>query len=82
SEQLYDETDHLNRVHQIKTEEFDFKTLKRLQRKAYLMFFMTRFRFLRMLPKLFRVRSSLKYLRAIERNFLPAFLQRQASRIN
>lgn len=82
NEHLYDEADHLNRVHRIKTDEFDFKTLKSLQRKAYLMFFMTRFRFLKMLPKLFRVRSSLKYLRAIERNFLPAFMQRQASRIN
>jgi anaerobic magnesium-protoporphyrin IX monomethyl ester cyclase len=82
AEQLYDETDHLNRVHRIRTREFDFKTLKRLQRKAYILFFLTRFRFVRMLPKLLRLRSSLKYLRAIERNLLPAFLRREASRIN
>jgi radical SAM superfamily enzyme YgiQ (UPF0313 family) len=79
---LYDKTGHLNTVHQIRTDEFDFETLKKLQRKAYFLFFMTRLRFLRMLPKLFHVRSSLKYLRAIERNFLPGFLQRQTSRIN
>lgn len=81
-EQLYDQTDHLNRVHRIRTREFDFKTLKRLQRKAYTMFFLTRWRFLRMLPKLFALRSSLKYVRAIERNLLPSFLQRQSSRVN
>jgi len=82
AEQLYDETDHLNRVHRIRTRDFDFQTLKRLQRKAYILFFLTRFRFVRMLPKLLRLRSSLKYLRAIERNLLPAFLRREASRIN
>ncbi|MFZ0430445.1 MAG: radical SAM protein [Acidobacteriota bacterium] len=79
---LFDQADHLNRVHRIRTDEFDFRTLKRLQRKAYTMFFLTRFRFVRMLPKLFALRSSLKYLRAIERNLLPGFLQRQSSRIN
>ncbi|MEJ2079071.1 MAG: radical SAM protein [Acidobacteriota bacterium] len=81
-ERLYDQTDHLNRVHRIRTNEFDFKTLKKLQRKAYTMFFLTRFRFIRMLPKLFALRSSLKYVRAIERNLLPGFLQRQSSRVN
>jgi radical SAM superfamily enzyme YgiQ (UPF0313 family) len=82
AERMYDDTDHLNQVHQIRTGDFDFKVLKKLQRKAYIMFFLTRFRFIKMLPKLFRVRSSIKYLRAIERHFLPGFLQRQASRIN
>ena len=81
-EELYDETQHVERVHRIRTEEFDFKKLKELQRKAYLMFFLSRFRFIKMLPKLFRVRSSLKYLRAIERNLLPSFMRREASRIN
>lgn len=81
-EQLYDQTDHLNRVHRIRTGDFDFRTLKRLQRKAYVKFFLTRFRFVRMLPKLFQIRSSMKYVRAIERNLLPTFLQREASRVN
>ena len=81
-QRLYDQTDHLNRVHRIRTEEFDFRTLKRMQRKAYTMFFLTRLRFIRMLPKLFALRSSLKYVRAIERNLLPSFLQRQSSRVN
>lgn len=84
-EQLYDASaieTHLHQVPRIRTSEFDFKTLKSLQRRAYFLFFLTRFRFLRMLPKLFRVRSSMKYLRAIERNFLPGFLQKEVSRIN
>lgn len=84
-ERLYDpdeEEEHLNHVHRIKTQEFDFRTLKRLQRKAYFLFFLSRFRFVRMLPRLMSVRSSMKYLRALERNFLPEFLQRQTSRIN
>ncbi len=82
---LYDanrETDHLHEVAKIRTNDFDFGTLKRMQRKAYLLFFLTRFRFLRMLPKLLSVRSSKKYLKAIERNFLPQFLSNEASRVN
>lgn len=75
-------TDHLHEVAKIKTEDFDFQTLKRLQRKAYLMFFLTRFRFLKMLPKLLSIRSSKKYLKAIERNFLPESMQSDASRVN
>ncbi len=82
---LYDAnraTDHLHEVAKIRTDDFDFDTLKRLQRKAYLMFFLTKFRFMRMLPKLVSIRSSRKYLKAIERNFLPGFLQGEASRVN
>ncbi len=84
---LYDanrETDHLHEVAMIKTNDFDFGTLKALQRRAYLSFFLTRFRFVRMLPKLMSIRSSKKYLKAIERNFMPRFLAResQASRVN
>jgi radical SAM superfamily enzyme YgiQ (UPF0313 family) len=74
--------DHLHEVAKIRTDDFDFDTLKKLQRRAYLMFFMTRLRFLRMLPKLFSIRSSKKYLKAIERNFAPSFLQKDASRVN
>jgi anaerobic magnesium-protoporphyrin IX monomethyl ester cyclase len=65
----------------IKTEDFDFKTLKKLQRKAYLTFFFSRYRLLRMLPRLLSVNSSMKYLRAIERNFL-AYGGAKTTRIN
>jgi radical SAM superfamily enzyme YgiQ (UPF0313 family) len=81
-EQLYDPTDQFSLVPQIRTSEFDLKTLKKLQRSAYVKFFLTRFRFIKMLPKLFRLRSSLKYLRAIERNLLPEAMRRETSRIN
>ncbi len=52
---------------QLRTEQFDFMTLKKLQRKAYVMFFLTRSRFLRLLPRLLNVKSSWKYLKAIGR---------------
>lgn len=81
-EELYDEIDPVHQIPRVRTSDFDFHTLKRMQRKAYLHFFLSRFRFLRMLPKLFQIRSSLKYLRAIERHFLPGFLRREASRVN
>jgi radical SAM superfamily enzyme YgiQ (UPF0313 family) len=68
--------DHLHEVARIRSDEFDFQTLRRMQRKAYAMFFLSRFRFIRMLPRLFNVRSGMKYLKALERNFLPEFLQR------
>ncbi|HRR25964.1 MAG TPA: hypothetical protein P5300_04630, partial [Acidobacteriota bacterium] len=71
-----------NLVHRIRTDEFDFRRLKQIQREAYLRFFLSRRRFVRMLPKLFSVRSSMKYLRAIERNLLPMALQRSSSRVN
>jgi hypothetical protein len=75
-------TDHLHEVAKIKTPDFDFDVLKRLQREAYLKFFLTRFRFFRMLPKLFSMRSSKKYLKAIERNFLPQRSAEGSSRVN
>lgn len=65
----------------IKSPNFDFATLKRLQRKAYFTFFISKFRFIRMLPKLFNIHSAMKYLRAIERNFL-AYGGDASSRIN
>jgi len=82
---MYDEgaeVDNLRGVIRIETPDFDFKTLKRLQRKAYMMFFLTRLRFLKMLPKLFSLRSSKRYLRAIERNFLPEALVGPNTRAN
>jgi anaerobic magnesium-protoporphyrin IX monomethyl ester cyclase len=67
--------------HNIRTEELDFAKLKKLQRKAYFMFFMTRYRFLRMIPRLLNVNSSKKYLKAIERNFL-AYGGARTTRVN
>ena len=78
----YDPANPLNDVIRITTDDFDFKQLKRVQRKAYLMFFLTRFRFIKMLPKLFSLRSSRKYLKAIERNFLPESMLGDATRVN
>ncbi len=82
---MYDEAaevDNLRGVIRIETPDFDFKTLKRLQRRAYIMFFLTRFRFVKMLPKLFSLKSSKRYLRAIERNFLPEALVGPNTRAN
>ncbi|MDA2933723.1 B12-binding domain-containing radical SAM protein [Acidobacteria bacterium AH-259-D05] len=82
---LYDRSytpDLLHEVVRIKTPDFDFKTLKRLQRKGYMMFFLTRFRFVKMLPKLLNFRSSKRYIKAIERHFFPEFITGAASRTN
>ncbi len=82
---MYDknqQVDSLREIIRIETPDFDFKRLKRLQRKAYMMFFLTRLRFIRMLPKLFSLRSSKRYLRAIERNFLPEALVGTNTRAN
>lgn len=76
------EPDLLHEVVRIETPEFDFKILKRLQRKAYLMFFLSRFRFIRLLPQLLNLRTSKKYIKAIERNFLPEFVTGPSSRAN
>ncbi|MBI4457061.1 MAG: cobalamin B12-binding domain-containing protein [Acidobacteria bacterium] len=70
---LYDPDEvarHGKKVVTIKSEHFDFFTLKKLQQRAYLSFFLSKGRFLRMLPKLINLSSSRKYLKAIERNFL------------
>ena len=70
---LYDPDEvsrHGSKVVTIKSEHFDFYALKRLQQRAYFSFFLSKGRFLRMLPKLFHLSSSKKYLKAIERNFL------------
>lgn len=70
---LYDPDEvarHGRKVVTIKSEHFDFFALKRLQQRAYISFFLSKGRFLRMLPKLMNLSSSRKYLKAIERNFL------------
>lgn len=54
----------------IKTENFDFARLKKLQRKAYFTFFMSRYRFLKAVPRLMKFSTAKTYLKAIERNFL------------
>jgi len=76
------QVDSLREIIRIETPDFDFKQLKRLQRKAYMTFFLTRGRFIRMLPKLFTLKSSKRYLRAIERNFLPEALVGTNTRAN
>ena len=53
--------------HQIRTDQFDYVTIKKLQRKAYIRFFMSRKRFLRLIPRLLDVKTSGKYLKAIAR---------------
>ncbi|MGI8784157.1 MAG: B12-binding domain-containing radical SAM protein [Acidobacteriota bacterium] len=54
----------------IKTEHFDFARLKKLQRKAYFTFFMSRYRFVKAVPRLMHYSTAKTYLKAIERNFL------------
>jgi anaerobic magnesium-protoporphyrin IX monomethyl ester cyclase len=68
-------------VVRIRSEEWDQKKLRSMQRKAYFLFFLTRFRFIKILvkmrdPKLFR-----RYWAAFSRNFIP-FFAAQKSRIN
>jgi len=65
----------------LRSENWDFRTLKRLQRRAYLTFFAARGRFLRLLPRLSNPRIALKYAKALVRNFFP-FLAKSSSRIN
>ena len=82
---LYDPDEvarHGKKVVTIKSEHFDFFTLKKLQQRAYLSFFLSRGRFLRMLPKLMNLSSSRKYLKAIERNFLSYGGDAATSRVN
>ncbi len=77
----HDIHDEWEGVLRIRSEEWDQRKLKRLQRKAYFLFFLTRFRFARILfkmksPKMFR-----RYWAAFARNFVP-FFQSRRSRIN
>jgi radical SAM superfamily enzyme YgiQ (UPF0313 family) len=68
-------------VLRIRSEEWDQRKLKRLQRKAYFLFFLTRFRFARILLKMKNPRMFRRYWAAFARNFVP-FFQSQRSRIN
>ncbi len=68
-------------VVRIKSEEWDHRKLKWLQRKAYFMFFLTRFRFAKVLLKMRSPRMFKRYWAAFTRNFMP-FFEAQRSRIN
>jgi anaerobic magnesium-protoporphyrin IX monomethyl ester cyclase len=76
------DVDDLREVIRIKTPDFDHAALRRLQRRAYLMFFLSRFRFLKVLPKLFNLHTGKRYLRALHRNFTPGFLLGPTTRNN
>ncbi len=68
-------------VLQLKADEWDQQKLRKLQRKAYFLFFLTRFRFLKILMKMKSPKMFRRYWAALTRNFLP-FLGSQKSRIN
>jgi hypothetical protein len=68
-------------VVRVKSEGWDHKKLRQLQRKAYLKFFLARFRFLRILAKMKNPKMFRRYWAAFSRNFL-AFANAQRSRIN
>lgn len=64
-----------------KSEEWGQKELRGLQRKAYFLFFLTRFRFVKILLKMKSPRMFRRYWAAFARNFMP-FFAAQKSRIN
>ena len=68
-------------VVKIKSEEWDYRKLKRLQRKAYFLFFVTRLRFVKILIKMKSPRMFRRYWGAFTRNFMP-FFEAQKSRVN
>jgi anaerobic magnesium-protoporphyrin IX monomethyl ester cyclase len=77
----HDVHDEWEGVVRIKTPQWDHKKLKWLQRKAYFLFFLTRFRFIRILAKMTSPKMFRRYWAAFARNFVPIF-QKQRSRIN
>ncbi len=68
-------------VVRIKSEEWDYRKLKWLQRKAYFYFFLTRFRFVKILLKMRSPKMFRRYWAAFRRNFMP-FFEAQRSRVN
>jgi anaerobic magnesium-protoporphyrin IX monomethyl ester cyclase len=68
-------------VVKVKSEEWDYKKLKQLQRKAYFMFFISRYRFWKVLMKMKSPKMFRRYWAAFTRNFMP-FFEAQRSRIN
>jgi radical SAM superfamily enzyme YgiQ (UPF0313 family) len=77
----HDIHDEWEGVVRIKSEEWDQKKLKGLQRKAYFLFFLTRFRFAKILLKMKSPKMFRRYWAAFTRNFMP-FFEAQRSRIN
>ncbi len=75
---LHDEWEGVVRI---TSGEWDFKKLKWLQRKAYFLFFLTRFRFVKILLKMRSPRMFRRYWAAFTRNFMP-FFEAQRSRVN
>jgi len=75
---IHDEWEGVVRV---KSEEWDHKKLKALQRKAYFWFFLTRLRFIGILLKMRTPKMFRRYWSAFTRNFMP-FFETQKSRIN
>lgn len=73
--------DELEGVVRTRSEEWDQARLRRLQRKAYFLFFLTRFRFVKILRKMRSPRMFRRYWAAFARNFVP-FFETQRSRIN
>ena len=68
-------------VVKVRSDEWDHAKLKWLQRKAYLLFFLSRFRFMRILRKMTSPKMFRRYWGAFTRNFMP-FFETQRSRIN
>ena len=68
-------------VVKVKSDEWDNRKLRRLQRKAYFLFFLTRLRFAKVLLKLKSPKMFRRYWAAFTRNFMP-FFEAQRSRIN
>lgn len=68
-------------VPRIKTDQWDHKKLRSLQRKAYFLFFLTRLRFIHILAKMSSPKMFRRYWGAFARNFVP-FFQSQRSRVN
>ncbi len=77
----HDVHDEWEGVLQVKSDEWDHKRLRRLQRKAYFLFFLTRFRFIKILLKMKSPKMFRRYWAAFTRNFMP-FFEAQKSRIN
>lgn len=68
-------------VVKVKSDDWDYDKLKQLQRKAYFLFFLSRFRFIKVLSKMKSPRMFRRYWAAFSRNFMP-FFEAQRSRIN
>lgn len=68
-------------VVRITSEEWNHRKLIWLQRKAYFLFFLSRFRFVKILVKMKSPKMFRRYWAAFTRNFMP-FFETQKSRIN